>query len=388
MAEKTLRKGNEALAEGAIRAGCRFFAGYPITPQNEVPEFMAAHMADNGGAFVQAESEVAAINMIYGAAATGTRSMTSSSSPGISLKQEGITYLASADLPCLIVNVMRGGPGLGSISGAQGDYFQATRGGGNGDYHVIVLAPNSVEELGNFPKLGFELAEKYRMPCMILADGILGQMMESMAFDFDPIDPNKLGKFSWAVDINKNGRAKSKVFSYKGDNLIPDVVERAKRYGLIEREEPRWEEREAENCDVLLVAYGLSSRACLETVNKAKEEGLKVGLFRPITLWPFPSKRLAELSKKVKAVVCVEQSLGQLVQDVKLSVCANAPVYLNAYPAGGQPSSATILPAVKSALNGGQGEGLFDLQKHAEGFVYKNERDVSLGMQGDLKGGN
>ena len=187
MTEKTLRKGNEALAEGAIRAGCRFFAGYPITPQNEVPEFMSANMADAGGSFVQAESEIAAINMVYGAAATGTRSMTSSSSPGVSLKQEGITYLASADLPCLIVNVMRGGPGLGSIAGAQGDYFQATRGGGNGDYHIIVLAPNSVEELGNFPKLGFDLAEKYRMPCMILADGILGQMMESMSFHFDQI---------------------------------------------------------------------------------------------------------------------------------------------------------------------------------------------------------
>ena len=182
MAEKTLRKGNEALAEGAIRAGCRFFAGYPITPQNEVPEYMAAHMADAGGAFVQAESEVSAINMVYGSAATGTRAMTSSSSPGVSLKQEGISYLASADLPCLIVNMMRGGPGLGNIAGAQGDYFQATRGGGNGDYHIFVFAPNSVEELGNFPKMAYELSEKYRIPAMILADGILGQMMESMSF--------------------------------------------------------------------------------------------------------------------------------------------------------------------------------------------------------------
>ena len=312
--------------------------------------------------------------------------MTSSSSPGISLKQEGITYLASADLPCLIVNVMRGGPGLGSIAGAQGDYFQATRGGGNGDYHVIVLAPNSVEELGNFPKLGFELAEKYRMPCMILADGILGQMMESMAFNFDPVDPNTLGKFDWAVDIHKNGRAKNNVFSYKGDNLIADVVERSKRYGLIEKTEPRWEERDAEDCDVLLVAYGLSSRACLEAVNKAKEEGLKVGLFRPITLWPFPSKRLAELAAKAKGVLSVEQSLGQLVQDVKLAVNGRTPVYLNAYPAGGQPDGASILTAVHSILNGGK-EGLFDLQEHAEGFVYECKRDSRLGLQGDLKGG-
>ncbi len=386
MTEKTLRKGNEALAEGAIRAGCRFFAGYPITPQNEVPEYMSAHMADAGGAFVQAESEVAAINMVYGAASTGTRSMTSSSSPGISLKQEGITYLASADLPCLIVNVMRGGPGLGSISGAQGDYFQATRGGGNGDYHIIVLAPNSVEELGNFPKLAFELAEKYRMPCMILADGILGQMMESMSFNFDPIDPNQLGKFDWAVDINKNGRKKNNVFSYKGDNLIADVVERAKRYGYIEKTEPRFEARQTEDCDVLLVAYGLSSRACMEAVVKGREEGLKVGLFRPITLWPFPSKALQQAAQNAKAVVCVEQSLGQLVQDVKLALNGAKPVYLNAYPAGGQPDGGTILPAVKSALNGGT-EGLFDLQRHAEGFSYECKRDVSLGIQGDWKGG-
>lgn len=387
MAEKTLRKGNEALAEGAIRAGCRFFAGYPITPQNEVPEFMSAYMADAGGSFVQAESEVAAINMVYGAAATGTRSMTSSSSPGVSLKQEGITYLASADLPCLIVNVMRGGPGLGSIAGAQGDYFQATRGGGNGDYHIIVLAPNSVEELGNFPKLAFDLAEKYRMPCMILADGILGQMMESMSFHFDPVDPNQLGKFDWAVDIHKNGRKKNNVFSYKGDNLIADVVERAKRYGLIEKTEPRWEERDAEDCDVLLVAYGLSSRACLEAVNKAKEEGLKVGLFRPITLWPFPMQRLGELAAKAKAVLSVEQSLGQLVQDVKLAVNGKTPVYLNAYPAGGQPDGETILTAVRSILNGKK-DGLFDLQDHAEGFTYHCQRDLALGVQGDRKGGN
>lgn len=386
MTEKTLRKGNEALAEGAIRAGCRFFAGYPITPQNEVPEYMSAHMADAGGAFVQAESEVAAINMVYGAASTGTRSMTSSSSPGISLKQEGITYLASADLPCLIVNVMRGGPGLGSISGSQGDYFQATRGGGNGDYHIIVLAPNSVEELGNFPKLAFELAEKYRMPCMILADGILGQMMESMSFNFDPIDPNQLGKFDWAVDINKNGRKKNNVFSYKGDNLIADVVERAKRYGYIEKTEPRFESRQTEDCDVLLVAYGLSSRACMEAVVKGREEGLKVGLFRPITLWPFPSEALRKAAQNAKAVVCVEQSLGQLVQDVKLALNGAKPVYLNAYPAGGQPDGGTILPAVTSALNGGT-EGLFDLQRHAEGFTYECKRDTALGIQGDWKGG-
>ena len=385
MTEKTLRKGNEALAEGAIRAGVRFFAGYPITPQNEVPEFMAAHLQEAGGAFVQAESELAAINMVYGAAATGTRAMTSSSSPGISLKQEGITYCASADLPCLIVNVMRGGPGLGSIAGAQGDYFQATRGGGNGDYHVLVLAPNSVEELGNFPKLAFDLAEKYRIPAMILADGILGQMMESMSFNFDPVDPNKLGKFDWAVDIHKNGRAKNNVFSYKGDNLIADVVERAKRYGLIEQTEQRYEERNCEDADVILVAYGLSSRACLEAVNHAKEQGLKVGLFRPITLWPFPAKRLAELAPKTKAMLVVEQSLGQLLQDVQLAVGDKCPVGLNAYPSGGQPDGAQILTAAQSLLTGKK-DGLFTLKDHAAGFTYHCQRDLKLGVQGDRKG--
>lgn len=373
MAEKTLRKGNEALAEGAIRAGCRFFAGYPITPQNEVPEYMAANMAAAGGAFVQAESEVAAINMVYGSAATGTRCMTSSSSPGVSLKQEGISYLASADLPCLIVNVMRGGPGLGDISGAQADYFQATRGGGNGDYHLIVLAPNSVEEMGNFPKLAYELSEKYLIPSMILADGILGQMMESMRFNFEPVDPAQLKKFDWAVDINKAVARKNNVFSYKGDKLGADVWQRAKRYGLVEQTEVRFEERDTQGCDVLLVAYGLSSRACLEAMAKAKEQGLKLGLLRPITLWPFPTKRLAELAGSCKKILVVEQSLGQMVQDVKLAVCGQADVYLNGYVPGTTPSGESILTAVRSVLNGGT-DGLFDLARHAEGFEMKGGR--------------
>jgi 2-oxoglutarate ferredoxin oxidoreductase subunit alpha len=207
-----------------------------------------------------------------------------------------------------------------------------------------------------------------------------------MAFNFVPVGPNKLGKFDLAVDINKQGRGKSKVFSYKGDNLIADVVERAKRYGLIEKTEARFEERNCEDCDVLLVAYGLSSRACLEAVNNAKEKGLKVGLFRPITLWPFPAKRLAELSKKAKAVLVVEQSLGQLVQDVKLAVGSNIPVGLNAYPAGGQPDGEKILTAAQSLLTGKK-EGLFDLQEHAHNFTYACKRDVSLGVQGDAKGG-
>ncbi len=222
------------------------------------------------------------------------------------------------------------------------------------------------------------------MPAMILADGILGQMMESMSFNFDPVDPNKLGKFDWAVDIHKNGRAKNNVYSYKGDHLIEDVVERAKRYGLIEKTEQRYEERNCEDADIILVAYGLSSRACLEAVNHAKEQGLKVGLFRPITLWPFPSTRLAQLAQKAKGILVVEQSLGQLVQDVKLAVGDKAPVGLNAYPAGGQPDGAQILTAAKSLLTGKK-EGLFDLQEHAAGFTYNCQRDLSLGVQGDRK---
>jgi 2-oxoglutarate ferredoxin oxidoreductase subunit alpha len=248
-----------------------------------------------------------------------------------------------------------------------------------------VLAPNSVEELGNFPKLAFDLAEKYRMPAMILADGILGQMMESMSFNFEPVDPNQIGKFDWAVDINKGSRPKTNVYSYKGDNLIEDVTLRAKRYGLIEKTEARWEERNTEDADVILVAYGLSSRACLEAVNKAQEQGLKVGLFRPITLWPFPSKRLAELAAKAKGILVVEQSLGQLVQDVRLAVGDKNPVGLNAYPAGGQPDGSQILTAAESLLKGKK-EGLFDLQEHAEGFEYACKRDLSLGVQGDRKG--
>ena len=255
MAEKELKKGNEALAEGAIRAGCRFFAGYPITPQNEVPEYMSWRQEEVGGAFVQAESEIAAINMIYGAAATGVRAMTSSSSPGVSLKQEGISYMAGADLPCLIVNMMRGGPGLGNIAGAQGDYMQATRGGGNGDYRLIVLAPNSVEELGNFPKLAFELSEKYRIPAMILADGILGQMMEGMSYNFEPVDPKTLPAKSWALGINDGTRAKNMISSYglaEGE-LEKMILKRAERYALIERDEVRFEERFTEDYKGLLL---------------------------------------------------------------------------------------------------------------------------------------
>jgi len=362
MSEKVLMKGNEALAEGAIRAGCRFFAGYPITPQNEVPEYMSWRQEEVGGAFVQAESELASINMVFGAAATGTRSMTSSSSPGISLMQEGISYMAGADLPCLIVNMMRGGPGLGNIAGAQGDYMQATRGGGNGDYRVLVFAPYSVEELGNFPKMAFEVSEKYRIPAMILADGILGQMMEGMSYNFEPVDPKTLKKPSWALGVNDGTRKKNNVSSYglaEGE-LEHMVLKRAERYALIERDEVRYEERFTEDADVILVAYGISARAGLAAVKMAREKGIKAGLFRPITLWPFPTKRLAELAQKCKAMLCVEMSLGQMIVDVKLAVNGKVPVTLHARPGAFFPVAEDIETAIESTLNGKK-EQLFTL---------------------------
>ncbi|MDR0953315.1 MAG: 3-methyl-2-oxobutanoate dehydrogenase subunit VorB [Elusimicrobiota bacterium] len=368
MSEKVLMKGNEALAEGAIRAGCRFFAGYPITPQNEVPEYMSWRQEEVGGAFVQAESEIAAVNMLYGAAATGTRSMTSSSSPGISLKQEGISYLAGADMPCLIANIMRGGPGLGNIAGAQGDYIQATRGGGNGDYRLIVLAPFSVHELANFPKKAFELAEKYRMPAMILADGILGQMMEGMSFDFDPVEPAALKPACWSIGgARAEGKKRNMVYSYAlGEGELEKMVlKRADKYALIERDEVIYEERFTEDAEILVVAYGISARASIEAINIARKKGIKVGLLRPITLWPFPTKRIKELSSKVKCILCPEMSLGQMIVDVKLAVDGKVPVYLHARPGAFFPVAEDIAVAIESALTGKK-EQLFDLESLAD----------------------
>jgi 2-oxoglutarate ferredoxin oxidoreductase subunit alpha len=333
MAEKKLMKGNEALAEGAIRAGCRFFAGYPITPQNEVPEYMSWRLPQVGGAFVQSESEVSAINMVYGAAATGVRCMTSSSSPGISLKQEGISYAAGADLPIFIGNVMRGGPGLGNIAGAQGDYWQATRGGGHGDYRCFVMAPNSVTEMANFPHKCFDVSFKYRIPSMVLADGIIGQMMEPVEFTNPELDPKKFIEPEWALGVN-NGRAKRIVKSYdlREGYLEVMVNERVKRYKQIEAEETMYEEKMMEDAEIAIVAYGTSARVSVAAMKLAREKGLKVGLFRPITLWPFPKARLVELSKRIKKFLVVEMSLGQMVEDVQLSLNGRAEVHLHAKP--------------------------------------------------------
>jgi len=319
--EKRLMKGNEAIAESAIRAGCRAYFGYPITPQNELTAYMAKYMLEKGRVFIQAESEVSAINMVYGAAATGARSMTSSSSPGISLKQEGISYACGADVPCVVVNVARSGPGLGGISPGQGDYFQSTRGGGHGDYYHIVLAPKSVQESADLTYEAFELADRWRMPVMILADGLIGQMMEGVVLP-PPIDPDSLPPKPWAAGNRSGGREPNHVTSI---NLVPAELEaknreRYARYDEIKKAVNRYEEVRTEDADLVFVAYGTSSRVALGALEMARAEGLKAGLFRPISLWPFPYARLAELAAKGKRFLAVEMSMGQMVEDVRLAV--------------------------------------------------------------------
>jgi 2-oxoglutarate ferredoxin oxidoreductase subunit alpha len=348
MAEKALMKGNEALAEGAVRAGCRFFSGYPITPQNEIPEYMSWRLPEVGGTFIQAESEVAAINMLYGASACGARVMTSSSGPGISLKQEGISYTASAELPIFYASVVRGGPGLGNIAPSQGDYFQATRGGGHGDYRVFVMAPDSVSEMGNFPKICYDVAEKYRTVTMILADGLLGQMMEPIVYDFDPIDPDKLPPKDYALGV-QDGRPRRIVRSY---DLKPGFMEEhvwklMEKYKKIEESEVRYQTSMVDDAELLIVAYGTASRVSKAGMTLARKQNLKVGLLRPITVWPFPMKALNDLASGIKKILVVEMSAGQMVEDVKLAIEGKAEVLFHGRPAGGIPTEGEILDVVK-----------------------------------------
>lgn len=320
-------KGNEVIAEAAIRCGCDGYFGYPITPQSEVMETLMLRKPweETGMVVLQAESEVAAINMVYGAAACGKKVMTSSSSPGISLKQEGITYLAGAELPCLVVDVVRGGPGLGTIQPAQSDYFQATKGGGHGDYHLIVLAPASVQEMNDFVDLGFELAFKYRNPAMILSDGVIGQMMEKV--ELSPYKPRwtdeEIEKISgsWALRGKKN-RKRNIVTSLELDSYGQEKfnLKLQAKYREIEAKEVRYEEIACEDADYVLVAYGSSARICQKTVKLAREQGIKLGLFRPITLYPFPTEAITKLAGRVKGMLSVEMSAGQMVYDVRLAV--------------------------------------------------------------------
>ncbi len=327
--EPRLMKGNEALAEAAIRADIDAYFGYPITPQSEVIEYLTREVPnrkDKKTVVLQAESEIASINMVYGAAGAGTRVMTSSSSPGISLMQEGISYIASAQLPCLVVNVVRGGPGLGTIQPSQSDYFQATKGGGHGDYHLIVLAPSSVQEMADFVFDAFRLAEKYRNPAMILADGALGQMMEKVILPIDGSLPKTSAP--WAT----TGKTKDREHNIITSLFIqPEEMEQVnlhlqEKYKAIQSE-VRYEEIQTEDAEVLLVAFGLSARICQKTVNLAREKGIKVGLLRPITVYPYPYERLKELSNQVEFMLTVEMNAGQMVEDVRLSVEGKAPVH-------------------------------------------------------------
>lgn len=347
--ERVLMKGNEAVGEAAILSGCRYYFGYPITPQNELTAYMARRMPEVGGTFIQAESEIAAINMVYGASAAGERAMTSSSGPGISLKQEGISYLAGAELPCVYVNVMRGGPGLGNIAPAQSDYFQATRGGGHGDYRVIVLAPDSVQEMADLTMLGFYLADKYRNPAMILADALVGQMLEPMELrgpDFPELPPK-----SWAVG-QMNGREQNLITSLflGGDTLERHNLDLQRKYDSIQKDEVRWEGLLLDDADIAIVAYGMSARVARGAVIQGRARGLKIGLFRPITLWPFPSIMISRLVERVRCILVVEMSLGQMVEDVRLAVNGRCEVHLYARTGGGIPTCEEVLKRVERLL--------------------------------------
>jgi 2-oxoglutarate/2-oxoacid ferredoxin oxidoreductase subunit alpha len=348
--EKRLMKGNEAIAEAAIRAGCDAYFGYPITPQNELIAYMAKNMLDKGRVFIQAESETAAMSMVFGASAAGGRAMTSSSSPGVSLKQEGISYASGADIPCVVVNVVRAGPGLGGISPAQGDYFQATRGGGHGDYYNIVLAPKSVQEAADLTYEAFDLAEKWRMPVVILADGLIGQMMEGVVLP-PARDDVKRPDRPWAAGRGSPGK-RNRVTSCILDpiELEASIRARYERYERIAQERTSFEEVNTDKAQLVFVAYGSAARVCLGAIQKAKEEGIELGLFRPISLWPFPSAALARLARAGKRFLAVELSMGQMVQDVRLAVNGAAPVDFYGRCGGVIPSEEEVLAEARRVL--------------------------------------
>ena len=348
MADKVLMKGNEAIAEAAIKAGCRHYFGYPITPQTEVAAYMAKRMPKIGGTFLQAESEIAAINMVYGVASAGLRVMTSSSSPGISLKGEGISYLAGAELPALVVNVQRGGPGLGGIQPSQSDYFQSTRGGGHGDYHMIVLAPSSVQEMAEMTVKAFELADKYRMTAMVLADGTMGQMMEPVDLNFDVKPaPEK----PWATTGTEMKRKHNIVNSL---SLVPEELEklnfaRFERYEQVKKNETMWEEYMMDDAEIAIAAFGIAARVSKNAVNEARKQGIKVGLIRPITLWPFPEAPFKKAAEHVKQFISVELNMGQMIEDVRLASECKVPVTLCNRVGGMIPSPEQVLDAIVKA---------------------------------------
>ena len=351
MAERVLMKGNEAIAEAAIQAGCRHYFGYPITPQTEVAAYMAKKMPKIGGVFLQAESEVASINMVYGAAAAGMRVMTSSSSPGISLMGEGLSYIAGSDVPAFVVNVQRGGPGLGGIQPSQSDYFQATRGGGHGDYHMIVLAPASVQEMASLTVKGFNLADKYSMIAMILADGTIGQMMEPISFE--DVEVEHYDK-PWALTGTECKRKHNIVNSLY---LQPDVLEkknfeRYEKYKAVEASEALHESYLMDDADVCVVAFGIAARVAKNAVVAARGEGIKAGMIRPITLWPFPKQALSQAADQVKSFLSVELSMGQMVEDIQLATGCRRPVSLCNRVGGMIPSPDQVLESIRKAAKG------------------------------------
>ena len=350
MSERVLMCGNEALAEAAIQAGLDAYFGYPITPQNEIPAYMSLRMPQEGRVFVQSESELAAINMVFGAAATGARAMTTSSSPGVSLMQEGISYLSGAELPCVIVNMMRGGPGLGNIDPSQADYFQATRGGGHGDYRNIVLGPAGVQELVDLIYLAFDLADQYRTPVMILGDGILGQMMEPVDITRNK-STKKPVKKEWAL-TGSGGRKQNIVRSlWLADRALEEHnLKLQAKYKEIQKNEVRFEQYESEDAEIVLVAYGIMARLVRSVVHTLRQQGVKAGMLRPITLWPFPFEPLNKLANSNRRFLTIEMSNGQMLEDVKLAVNGQSPVHFFGRSGGGVPNEKEIIEQIDNIM--------------------------------------
>lgn len=346
-------KGNEAIGAAAIKSGCKYFFGYPITPQNEIPEYMSKELPKIDGTFVQAESEVAAINMVYGAAGSGARVMTSSSSPGMALKQEGISYIVGAELPCMIVNVMRGGPGLGGIQPAQSDYFQSVKGGGNGDYFMPVYAPASIQETVDLIQEGFDVADEYRTPVMVIADGMIGQMMEPVDFDTEKKERTLEAK-TWATDGTKGSREPNIINSLflQPEDLEDHCHRLENKFEAIRQNECKWEEYNMEGADIVAVAYGTTSRIVKNAIEELKKEGINMGIVRPITVWPFPYHVLENLPESIKHVLTVEMSMGQMVEDVRLGVNGQKPVHFYGRTGGMIPDPAGVIKKVKEILGG------------------------------------
>lgn len=346
-----MMKGNEAMGLAAIKGGCKAFFGYPITPQNEIPEYLSKVLPENGGVFIQAESEVAAINMVYGAAATGTRVLTSSSSPGIALKQEGISYCAGAELPCVIINVMRGGPGLGGIQPSQADYKQITRGGGNGDYYVIAFSPENLQETVNVIKEAFDIADYYRNPVMIAVDGLVGQMMEPVDLDQE-VPKRDLPEKTWAVTGTRGKRKPNTVNSLFLDpaKLEEHSLKLKAKYDAIKANEQRYEMVNMENAELVIVAYGTMARICRSAIEMLKKEGINVGLLRPITIWPYPEKAFNELPESVKGILVCELSTGQMLDDVKIANNGRLPIDFYGRTGGMMPVPEEIVAKVKKVL--------------------------------------